>query len=437
MFDPIASPLRIAFEGVDGVGKSTVIRAVRDRLSQGSEVLVDTMAPVMLDLLKRYGQSVAGDPQAYWTRVSRRTKTQCFLTEGIARSRYLRDDYRQFDVILYDRWWQTFRVYSKGNDEFDHRCRFLAQNLPSVDVLFYLHNDPATCAARLIADDDWLVREVGVDNIAGFLAVLHTEYRQVLDNDRSVIDIDTRGRSVDDIADQIVQSIATRLKVQGALRVQASQDRVTFPTKFQLPEMPIYAVEGMDGAGKTTVCSLLRSEQSPSVDLCRLSEVSLAMFKQAGTAAGRLPASAAIREQFEDEFRHQTYIIDGLVQLSCLAGGRTFARALFFDRWFPAFALYQDRILSDRGLFDFLLSMFPQPETLFYIDLDPGIATARLRERGDWMIQSYGETGTRDRLARMRDIYSVRIATMGNVRALDGQDLPANLVDQITRGMAP
>jgi thymidylate kinase len=436
MPDRSKRPLRIAFEGVDGVGKSTVIRAIRRRLAQNSKVLVDTLAPVTLDLLKQYGQSVGGNPQAYWTLVSRRTKTQCFLTEGIARSIYLSDAYLQCDIVLYDRWWQTFRVYSKDDEEFDDRCRFLAQNLPPVDLLFYLHDDRETCAARLIADDDWLVREVGEENTAGFLEHLHAGYQEVLADDGTVIAIDRRGRTVSDIANQITQIIAARMLGSEARGALDNLDQRLSPTKFQIPDKPIYAVEGMDGAGKTTVCSMLGNAHSRQVHLARLSEGSLAMFKHAGSAMGGLPASTAIRRQFEDEFRHQTYIIDGLVQLSCLAERQSPARAFFFDRWFPAYALYQDQIASDRQLFDFLLSRFPQPDALFHIDLDPAVAAARLAERGDWMIQTFGEAGTRDRLAQMRAVYAAKKTAMSNVRLLDGQRTPAALVEEIARCMA-
>ncbi|MBR0838846.1 hypothetical protein JQ607_01420 [Bradyrhizobium liaoningense] len=431
MLNVRTGPLRIAFEGIDGVGKSTVIAQVQETLSRHCSVLSETFAPITLDLLKRFGEYTGEGPQGYWTRVSRRTKTQCFLTEGVVRPHYLRSGYQSYDIILHDRWWQTFNAYSNGPEEFDARCEFLKKNLPTIDLTLFLRNDPDICASRLIAADDWLVKQLGADQTRSFLHSLDAKYQDLFEHDPSCVEIDTRDKSTGQIVHNVLELITPRLNAARHPLTAHRPVADTLPSRFQLPDARIFAVEGVDGSGKTSICTALSARQSGAVHCCRLSEASLASFKSGNPSNDPGDASSFIRATFEDEFRHQTYIVDGLIQLACMAGRVAPRQTLFFDRWFPAFAIYQNEICSDRELFDFLLAQFPAPEALFYVDIDPSVATDRLRDRGDWMITSLGEKEATEKLAWMQSIHRLKMESIGRVYHLDGRKPLADIVHQV------
>ncbi|MDE3723947.1 hypothetical protein PWG71_21360 [Nocardiopsis sp. N85] len=57
--------MRIAVEGIDGIGKSTALSYLRDRLATDRSLLTTTMAPITLELMKRFGRDVYGAEQAY------------------------------------------------------------------------------------------------------------------------------------------------------------------------------------------------------------------------------------------------------------------------------------------------------------------------------------------------------------------------------------
>jgi thymidylate kinase len=226
-------PVRIALEGVDGVGKSNVIRRMRDELAADASVLYETMAPVTLDLLKSFGRDVYGEQQEYWTRVSRRTKTQVFLTEGVVRAEYLAGYYAGFDAVVYDRWWQTFAAYSDGEDDFDGRCRFLRDALPELDVVVYLRGATDVCAARLIAGDDWLTRQMPLEDVPGFLAGLQHRYDRLLMDDTRCV-VETARRLVEDVAAEVVSAVRAALSARPATGARQpgaySQERTQFAT---------------------------------------------------------------------------------------------------------------------------------------------------------------------------------------------------------------
>ncbi|GAA2227248.1 hypothetical protein GCM10010413_23500 [Promicromonospora sukumoe] len=224
------SPYRIVLEGIDGVGKSTVVRALRDGLEPERSVLPETMAPVTLDLFRAYGRDVHGAPQAYWSAVSRRTKTQVFLTEGVVRATYLADAYGAYEVVLHDRWWQTFQAYSEPED-FDDRCAFLRDALPDVDLVLYLRGDVEACAACLVADDDWLVREVGADSIVAFLQRLQDRYDALFADHPDTVVVDAGVGGPDAVAEAVLAEICRRLPAS-----RGAAERPSVPTRFAHPD---------------------------------------------------------------------------------------------------------------------------------------------------------------------------------------------------------
>ncbi|MCP1845975.1 thymidylate kinase [Bradyrhizobium sp. USDA 4524] len=431
MLNERTGPFRIAFEGIDGVGKSSVIARVRETLGRDYGVLSEAFAPVTLDLLKRFGEHVGEGPQAYWTRVSRRTKTQCFLTEGVVRPHYLRSDYQSYDVVLHDRWWQTFKAYSNGPVEFDARCEFLKDKLPPIDLTLFLRGDPDICASRLVAADDWLVKQLGPDQTRSFLRHLDAKYVDLFQRDRTCVEVDTRGKSLDQIVQIVLDLVGQHVNLSDRRSDPHRPVANISPARFRLPDAEIFAIEGVDGSGKTSICTALSAQQSRAVRCCRLSAASLAAFKSANPPSAQGDASSFIRTTFEDEFRHQTYIVDGLVQLACMATSAAPPQKLLFDRWFPAFAIYQNDICSDRELFDFLLAQYPVPETLFYLNVEPSVAVDRLRDRADWMIASLGAQATEEKLSWMQSVHRTKMEEIHGIIQLDGHKPLADIVQQV------
>lgn len=412
-------PVRVAVEGIDGIGKTTVISRLREVLAVDHSVLATTMAPVTLDLMKSYGRDIHGADQAYWTEVGRRTKTQVFLTEAVVRARYLREYFEKFDLVIFDRWWHTFRAYSTG-EEFDDRCRFLVDQLPALDWIFHLHGNPDVCAERLRAQDDWLTEQMPDAELPGFLDGMQAQYREMLGDDPRCIAIDCDGRTPEEIATMILPHLMAKLG-EPTGRGVLDGDSVPY-TRFAVPAQELVAIEGIDGAGKSTLVAATAAALPNLIEVHRLASASLAMFKASSTIDDDEQPSVAMRRQFEDEFRQQTYLVDGLVQLACLAGSETTAPIQLFDRWFPLFAIYQHQIECDRPLFDYLLGRYPKPDVVFYIDVPIDTAVDRLIARSDWMIDGLGADTTRRELQQMVALHEPELKKLGPVvRVVDGR----------------
>ena len=163
-----------------------------------------------------------------------------------------------------------------------------------------------------------------------------------------------------------------------------------------IPGGLLVAVEGIDGAGKTTLARSLHH------DLVRAG-VAVTMSKEPtngpwGTrlrqsaATGRLSAGDEVKFLLRDRQEHVAQLIRPALERG---------EVVILDRYYPSMVAYQgalgypvDRLLETNGF-------APAPDLLLLVDVSPEVGLSRIRARGD--VPNHYET--LETLQRSREIF--------------------------------
>ncbi|NEL79734.1 MAG: dTMP kinase, partial [Xanthomonas perforans] len=159
----------------------------------------------------------------------------------------------------------------------------------------------------------------------------------------------------------------------------------------------LIAIEGIDGAGKTTLARSLATTLEAAGARVVLSKEPTngpwgTQLRQSA-ATGRLSADEEAELLIRDRHEH----VDTLIAPALARGD-----IVILDRYFPSMVAYQGAAglplddLLDRNAFA------PRPDVLLLLDLPPPTGLARIRARGD----APNHFETQDNLERCRSIFA-------------------------------
>ncbi|MCC8496113.1 dTMP kinase [Xanthomonas hortorum pv. gardneri] len=159
----------------------------------------------------------------------------------------------------------------------------------------------------------------------------------------------------------------------------------------------LIAIEGIDGAGKTTLaCSLATTLEAAGAHVVLSKEPTNGPWGtklRQSAATGRLSADEEAELLIRDRHEH----VDTLIAPALARG-----EIVILDRYFPSMVAYQ----GAAGLpLDALLernAFAPRPDVLLLLDLPPPTGLARIRARGD----APNHFETQDNLERCRAIFN-------------------------------
>lgn len=161
----------------------------------------------------------------------------------------------------------------------------------------------------------------------------------------------------------------------------------------------LLAVEGIDGAGKTTQVALL-------AEALAVAEVEVATSKEPTNGKwgrkiresaenGRLPARQELEAFIEDRHEHVAQTINPALEQG---------RVVILDRYFYSTIAYQgERRIADVDWLDRMMrKLAPVPDLVFVLDIHPAQGLARIREqRGE----SPNQFEKEENLGRIRNIF--------------------------------
>lgn len=165
---------------------------------------------------------------------------------------------------------------------------------------------------------------------------------------------------------------------------------------FFIPGGLLIAIEGIDGAGKTTLAQAIRDRLAADGTV-----VTLSKEPTNGPWGTRLRESASTGRLTPDEeldllVRDRREHVANLIQPALARG-----EVVILDRYFPSNVAYQGAAGLDIDEVMAKNAFAPRPDLLLLLDLDPAVGLERIRRRGDR--PNHFETD--DNLSRCRRIF--------------------------------
>jgi dTMP kinase len=182
----------------------------------------------------------------------------------------------------------------------------------------------------------------------------------------------------------------------------------------------LVAIEGIDGAGKTTQVksleTILDQEGQPFLSTKEPTSGPWGAKIRASAQHGRMSPEEELEAFINDRRQHVAEVIE-----PALAQGRV----VLVDRYYPSTVAYQgargfdpERLLADNAF-------APAPDLLIVLDVEPSLGLQRIRQRGD----SADLFEKEDELGRAREIF--RSLDVPNLHILDGTRPPESLTEEI------
>lgn len=163
-----------------------------------------------------------------------------------------------------------------------------------------------------------------------------------------------------------------------------------------IPGGLLIAIEGIDGAGKTTLAHSLRDSLSTEGYTVNLSKEPTngpwGTQMRASASTGRLTPEEELRLLILDRRQH----VDELIAPALARG-----EIVILDRYFPSNVAYQGAAGLGTDSLMQANAFAPRPDLLLLLDLEPEVGLARIRLRGD----KPNHFETADNLDRCRSIF--------------------------------
>lgn len=192
------SPFRryriIAFEGIDGSGKTTASAAVEQALSAYFKILRTRLSLHMGNVFRDMVDRPSEERIRYQDVIPGSFRSFTYVVDAVVQFRYLADLYDSHDILIFDRWLPTYHVYcaepggkdaSSGlfgaaDQQGSEWRRKLVDAIPVPDLIFYLKADPRAAALRLKERGDWTARNWSDTELLADLTRLDARYLQAM-----------------------------------------------------------------------------------------------------------------------------------------------------------------------------------------------------------------------------------------------------------------
>lgn len=198
-----------AFEGIDGCGKTTIVRLIRDSLLSAGR-LVEVYTSPSLSALgqcinERLNVSEDEDRLVNFILLLADRMTQILGSKGIIKN------LEQGKVVLCDRFYHSLIVYQDDftPDYFLNSSNYLVKDLVDFDLLFYLDVSPEIAYSRICKRGEVIEREEEIEK----LIEKRQKYLRVLseESDKEKIRVIDANRSVDEGLLEIVKEIVQKV----------------------------------------------------------------------------------------------------------------------------------------------------------------------------------------------------------------------------------
>jgi dTMP kinase len=163
-----------------------------------------------------------------------------------------------------------------------------------------------------------------------------------------------------------------------------------------IPGGLLIAIEGIDGAGKTTLARTIRDDLARTDAIVSLSKEPTTgkwgMLMRDSAASGRLTPEEELRLLILDRKEHVANLIGPALERG---------EVVILDRYFPSNVAYQGAAGIDVESVMAANDFAPRPDLMILLDIAPAVGLHRIRARGD----KPNHFETTDNLAQCREIF--------------------------------
>ncbi|MEW9528655.1 dTMP kinase [Microbispora sp. NPDC049125] len=190
----------------------------------------------------------------------------------------------------------------------------------------------------------------------------------------------------------------------------------------------IFTVEGIDGAGKSTLIETLQRRLSDRALKERLSP-------QMGTVYREIidePTGWLVRYQdvVPSQVRYASYIVDAIMQFRWRQPRYAEFDWLLFDRWLPTYDVYCGDLGRHESWYRKFAEFIPDPDVLCYLRTSPTVALERLVTRGDWTVDNWDRGELLTDLERLSARYDQVMSEVDCV-VIDGDGEPEDVARKV------
>jgi thymidylate kinase len=176
----------IALEGIDGGGKTTLLNGLEKSLSENLTVLTARPSRATVNAFKAVAETEFPG-RLYHDVVPAGFRHTAYVLEGAVQFGYERARYEAADVVLFDRWRQTWDVYCEEIREHKDWLELVAATLPRPDVLLWLRVDPEVAYERLVARGDRWAEVYAPERMRAKIRGLCARYEEVMRDSGAVV----------------------------------------------------------------------------------------------------------------------------------------------------------------------------------------------------------------------------------------------------------
>ena len=168
--------LKIAVDGFDGTGKTTLINKLVQDYKGEYSLLVERLIPSSVELFKKF----ANNTQDYVERMSDQFRVTSYLWESYLRLELKKEIYDDTDIVFFDRWIFTNLTKPINFQKDEQIINYLISSIPKPDVVFLIYTSEENIIKHLKEKNDWMLTTFTEEEILSKIHKFYNTYEELL-----------------------------------------------------------------------------------------------------------------------------------------------------------------------------------------------------------------------------------------------------------------
>lgn len=168
--------LKIAVDGFDGTGKTTLINKLVQDYKGEYSLLVERLIPSSVELFKKF----ANNTQDYVERMSDQFRVTSYLWESYLRLELKKEIYDDTDIVFFDRWIFTNLTKPINFQKDEQIINYLILSIPKPDVVFLIYTSEENIIKHLKEKNDWMLTTFTEEEILSKIHKFYNTYEELL-----------------------------------------------------------------------------------------------------------------------------------------------------------------------------------------------------------------------------------------------------------------